>query len=388
MNEKKRLLYYAPASYGGLLNYAQEQADALGGLGIDVTVLCSPQFVKRPTDRYTLLPKLVDTRRPPGGNKILRSVRYVRLLLANMRTVRREAVQGGYNKVFFASYAEYFAPLWAGPFRRLAQGGIKFGAMVQEPVRNFRVGPEWWHCWSIWNAYSFLSCVFEHDDVPLDTVRPVPGLTTDIVPMGPHQFPDAAETREATRQRLGIPADAIVLLAFGHIRDNKNLDLAVRALAEVPRAHLLVAGKRSASSQKPESCYIDLAKACGVEARCTWVIDYVTEEEAANLFNASDVILLTYDKTFRSASGVLNVAARYRRPVIASAGAGSLQKVVRDYQLGAWVEPDDAAALVEGLKNWIASPPSPRWDAYDTENSWHRNAKVVAAAMGLDTKTA
>jgi glycosyltransferase involved in cell wall biosynthesis len=383
MNNPKRLLYYAPTSYGGLLNYAQEQADALGGLGVDVTVLCPPQFAKRPTDRYSVLPELVETRRKPGGNMIFRTIRFVHLLLTNARILRREIRRGGYDKVFFVSYAEYFAPLWAAPFRKLAREGIKFGAMVQEPERNFRIGPEFWHRWSVWNAYSFLSYVFEHDDVPLDTVRPIPGLTTHIVPMGPHQFPDAAESREETRKRLAIPQDAVVLLAFGHIRDNKNLDYAVRALKEVPQAHLLVAGKRTASSQKPESYYMDFARSMGIDGRCTWIIDYVSEEEAANFFSASDIILLTYDSTFRSASGVLNVAARYRRPVIASSGAGSLQNVVKEYRLGVWVDPDDAGAMAEGLKKWMAYPTDPLWNAYDRDNSWAKNAEVVVSATGL-----
>lgn len=385
MRTTNRLLYYAPASYGGLLNYAQEQADALGGLGVDVTVVCSPQFVKRPGDRYTVLPRLLETRRKPGGNKLWRSLRLAGLLLENMRRVRREAERGGYDRVFFVSYAEYFAPLWAGAYRRLARRGVRIGAMVQEPERNFRIGPEWWHRWSIWNAYSFLSWVFEHDDIPLDTVKPVPGLETHIVPMGPHQFPDATEEGGATRRRLGIPAAASVLLAFGHIRDNKNLDLAIRAIREVPQVHLLVAGKRTASSQKPEGYYMDLAKRLGVEGRCTWVVDYVSEEEAANLFTASDAVLLTYDRTFRSASGVLNVAARYRRPVIASSGAGSLRSVVQRYGLGVWVEPDDADALASGFRDWLVSPPSPQWGDYNEDNSWHKNAQVVARAMGLKT---
>ena len=42
MSKTKKLLYYASASYGGLANYAQNQADEIAKLGISVTVLCSP----------------------------------------------------------------------------------------------------------------------------------------------------------------------------------------------------------------------------------------------------------------------------------------------------------------------------------------------------------
>jgi glycosyltransferase involved in cell wall biosynthesis len=200
--------------------------------------------------------------------------------------------------------------------------------------------------------------------------------------MAPHYFPDPNETKEQTRQRLGIPVDAKVLFAFGHIRDNKNLDYAVRALKEIPGTHLLVAGARNATSQKPESHYKNLAESLGVADRCTWLIDYVSEQDAANLFTASDLILLTYSRTFRSASGVLNVAAWYRKPCIASSGEGSLQKVVKSYALGIWVEPDQPEAVTAGVREWISNPPIPKWEEYNRDNSWERNAQLVARAFG------
>ena len=377
----KKLIYYAPASYGGLLNYAQEQANALAALGIDVTVVCSPNFVKRSSDLYVVLPKLVESRVAAGGNKILRALRYVRVLLQNMATLRAEVASGGFTHVLFASYAEYFAPLWAGAYRHLAQRGVVFGAVVQEPVRNFQVGPKWWHRLSVGDAYSFLKYAFVHDDVALDTGRSMPDLNTLVVPYGLHQFPDATQSREVTRRKLGIPENAVVLFAFGHIRDNKNLDYAVRALQEIPEAYLLVAGKRSASSQKPESFYQRLADSLGVAGRCKWVIDYVSEEAAANYFTASDLVLLTYSSSFRSASGVLNVAAWYEKQSIVSAGQGSLQSVVLNYRIGVWVEPNEPGAVAAGIKEWMRKPLVPDWVAYKRENSWAENARLVVRAM-------
>lgn len=379
----KRILYYAPLSFGGVHIYAQEQADALGRLGIEVTVLCSPAFTKRPQDQYALLPLLIDTKRKAGACKLSRMVRYVWVLLRNLATLRKSVKAGNFTKVLFVSYAEYFAPLWAAPFRRLAMQGVEFGAVVQEPIRNNQVGPLWWHRWSIYSAYSFLRYAFEHDEIELDTVRPVPGLKTAIIPMGAHVYPDPLESAQATRKRLGISENSIVVLAFGHIRDGKNLDFAVAALKDIPLMHLIVAGTRNSSSQKPESYYIELARKLGVENRCTWMFEYVTEDEGANLFNAADLILLTYSSSFHSASGVLNVAARYRKPCIASSGAGSLRNVVTKYNLGIWVQPDDARAVADGIKEWIKHPPKGLWDDYNRDNSWSRNAEIVSRAMGL-----
>jgi glycosyltransferase involved in cell wall biosynthesis len=379
----KKLLYYAPVTYGGLLIYSQEQADALAGLGIAVDVLCPPDFKKRPGDRYAIKPLLANPKAGEGGNRVMRILGFYRRLTHNLDILRREITRGGYNHVFFVSYAEYFAPLWVGAFRRLARRGVIFGSMVQEPVRNFQVGPRWWHRWSVASAYSFLKCAFVHEDMPLDTVRPMPHLKVGVVPMAPHVHPNSSETKQEVRARLGIPPDAVVLFAFGHIRDNKNLDYAVMALREIPNAHLLVAGSSNASSQKPKRFYRELAERLGVANRCTWFIDYVSNEAAANYFEASDLILLTYGSSFHSASSVLNVAARYRKPCVASAGEGSLKSVVNKYDLGIWVEPDDPATVAHGIAEWIQNPPTPRWAEYMKDNSWQRNAEIIAANMGL-----
>jgi glycosyltransferase involved in cell wall biosynthesis len=232
------------------------------------------------------------------------------------------------------------------------------------------------------SAYSFLRYAFVHDDVILDTGWPMPRLETVVVPYGPHRFPDPTESRAKTRRELGIPMDALVLFSFGHIRDNKNLDYAVRALKEIPEAYLLVAGKRSAASQRPESYYREMAERLGVADRCRWVVAYVSEEEASNFFTASDLVLLTYSSSFRSASGVLHVAARYKKQSIVSAGQGSLQSVVRNYQIGLWVEPDDQNAVVLGIQEWMRNPPSPDWARYERENSWEENARKVVEALG------
>jgi glycosyltransferase involved in cell wall biosynthesis len=379
-----KLLYYASASFGGLANYAQEQVGEISKLGIEVTVLCSPYFEKRESDHYALLPKLSEFKwKNKISNQFLRRLIGVAMNLWNHRVLKNEIQSGGYDRVLSVAYAEYMAPIWYRSLKKLSRRGVLFGVVVQEPVRDFIVGPLWWHKWSINCAYSFLKYAFVHEQVVLDTVKPTPDLQTIVIPYGPHQFPEPEESRSVTRKRLGIPEDAVMLLSFGHVRDNKNLQYSILALKKIPQAHLVVAGKRISNSQKPESDYIELAKSLGVADRCTWLIDYVTEQEAASLFSASDLVLLTYSSSFRSASGVLHLAARYRKQSIVSSGQGSLQSVLRNYKLGIWVQPDNQEAVAEGIKEWIDHPPQSNWEAYDCDNSWSKNAQIVSQAMGF-----
>jgi glycosyltransferase involved in cell wall biosynthesis len=264
---------------------------------------------------------------------------------------------------------------------RLARKGVVVGTVVHDPVRDFVVGPRWWHRRSVASAYSFLREAFVHEPITLDTVRPMPHLRTTVIPHGLFAFPPATATRELYRRELGISPTAPVWLSFGHVRDGKNLDLVIRALARFPEAFLIVAGKEQSSGQKPVAFYRDLARQCGVAQRCLWLNRFIAPEEVGNLFTASDIVLLTYSRNFRSASGVLNAAVYFRKLCLASSGQGNLQTVVSQYQLGIWVEPDREEALVDGLRRWQTAPPVPRWDAYAADNSWRRNAEIVTDRM-------
>lgn len=376
-----RLLYFSQECSGGLLPYVQDQADALGRQGAEVTVLCSPDFQKRRGDRYELLPLLARDKHAAGSGRLVRRLRFAYRYLRNAQILKKEVIRGKFDAVLLSSYAEYLAPLWAGQFCRLAKKGVVFGAVVQEPVRDLVVGPLWWHGWSVRRAYDYLSLAFTHDGVQLDTYGSAAQLSHFVVPYGPHRFPSATKNREEVRRELNVPLDALLLFSFGIVRDGKNLDYTIRALTEIPNAYFLVAGRRNAGGQRPESYYVELATKLGVEDRCRWKFAFISEEEAANLFTASDLVMLTYSSNFRSASSALNVAIRYRRPVVASSGQGSMQTVVRRHNLGVWVEPDKAELVCQGLKDWLRNPIEPDWSGYDEQNSWDRNAAIVLQAF-------
>jgi glycosyltransferase involved in cell wall biosynthesis len=376
-----KVLYFAQESSGGLLPYAQDQADALGRHGAEVTVLCAPDFQKRHGDAYELLPRLVSSKSATHSNRLVRRLRFANRYLRNASVLASETARGNFDAVLLSSYAEYLAPLWAERFCRLDRQGTLFGAVIQEPVRDFVVGPLWWHKWSVRRAYDYLSLAFTHDEVDLDTCGSKTRPDHYVIPYGPHRFPDATRSREEVRRELDVPIGAPLLFSFGLVRDGKNIDYTIKALREIPEAYFLVAGRRNAAGQKPESYYIELARKLGVENRCRWKFQFISEEEAADLFTASDLVMLTYSSDFRSASAALNVAVRYRRPVVASAGQGSMQSAVRNYKLGIWVEPDNASAACEGIKEWLRNPFEPNWDSYNEKNSWDRNARIVLDAF-------
>lgn len=378
------LLYYCPASYGGIADYAHAQATALVAAGMNVTLLGPTDWPHRQATPYTLRAELRSSQTGKNLARWRRRFHTARRILENQFQLAAIVGREGQRRVLCASYVEYLAPLWAGRLRQLARRGTVFGAVVHDPVRDTVIGPAWWHRRSIAAGYSYLRDAFVHDRITLDTVRPMPQLRTSVIPHGPYAFPAPEKSREVMRRELTLPPNAPVLLSFGYIRDYKNLELTVRALAALPEAHLLVAGTEAGTGNQPLRHYQQLAESLGVADRCRWVIRFIPSSEVGNFFAASDVALLTYAASFRSASGVLNTAVHYRRPCLASSGESNLGAMVREYGLGLWVEPDDPVAVVAGLKQLLASPAQPRWEDYARDNSWERNAALVQARLLAD----
>ncbi len=302
-------------------------------------------------------------------------------ILLQQQMLNRAIRRTGCRHVLFNTYSEYLAPLWAWRLRSWRRRGVRFAAIVHDPVRNYVVGPRWWHRLSIAQGYSFLDVAFVHAPIMLDTYTHLPTLRTRVIPHGPYQYPSAQATAQQLRASLDIPEDATLLLSFGHIRDNKNLQLVLKVMVQMPHIWLLVAGPEATAGQQPSSHYKKLASELGVANRCSWQIGYQSAHQVANYFTAADVLLLTYSSSYRSESGVLHLGARYRKPVIASAGESGLLDAVNKFGIGAVVKADNPVALEQGLRHLLKYPPNPDWKAYESSNSWQRNAQLVAEAM-------
>ena len=235
----ERLLLFCPASVGGIADYTHAQANALAGQGVEVSLLCNLNWPHSTNTgvrqlREIPLPVLQVNKLPRWASRVRTAISILRSYGTLVRVIERD----GHRRVLLASYIEYLAPTWAGWLRELARNGVVFGAIVHDPVRDYVVGPGWWHKRSVAAGYSFLREAFVHAAINLDTVRPMGNMRTTVIPHGPFAFPAASKSREQVRCELGIPRDGRVLLAFGHLRDGKNLDLVLIFLSGAPRCVL------------------------------------------------------------------------------------------------------------------------------------------------------
>ena len=473
-------MIFSPTSIGGLAEHTHYQAQALDAIKnrtfgdvetpkAEVMLLCSPDFLegrvavykKKKVFRSGL--HLFSLFAGRIGELLDKSLK----ILGDQWRLAWEIMMRRPDVVLLASYSEYLAPLWILPHWILARlFGVVYVANLHDPVRDYVVGPKWWHDLSVKVAYWPISVGVVHQR--LTEPSPVPAYVKVVeAPVGVYdlqespenpaeiraawevagrnserlkEYPTTKSTNFHERSETGISMDMpggaefsnpstsklardseytsiissascpasspvtsysqrdtpaspeVVFLAFGFIRDNKNLNLVIRALVENPSAVLVVMGQAQSKKDKPLEFYRNLAVELGVQNRVKFFDGFVPDGKLASYFAAADVVVLTYDKSFHSQSGVLNVAARARRPVLASAGESPLKDCVEKFRLGVFVEPDDMRALKEGIKKissgeWRASSGEPDWQGYEAFASWDVNvAKILDAVEDVRQK--
>lgn len=372
-----KILYFCPVDEGGLAHYAQAQSKELAQMA-DVSWL-APESLVPLTPMFR--PAFVRTFSAAHVPFFQRTVRFVLSVFESFGLLDRTIAEYRPDWVLLSSWMEYLSPLWEWRLRHWRNRGVCFAAVIHDPVRDYVRGPLWWHRWSIRKAYSFLDIAFVHEAIMLDTAGLARQIPTVVIPHGPYLVPVGTASPAYLRRKFDIPESSYLLLSFGHIRDGKNLNLLIKAVAACPDVWLIVAGSEQSAGQRPVAFYQQLAMDLGVADRCRWANAVIPECDVWEFFTMADAVALTYSRKFRSASGVLNVNAQFRKPVLASSGLGPLKTAVEQYQMGEWVAPDSPHELKEGLVRLMTNRPNSRWDEYLADHSWEDNAKLVVCAL-------
>jgi glycosyltransferase involved in cell wall biosynthesis len=167
------------------------------------------------------------------------------------------------------------------------------------------------------------------------TTHPAPATIAKVVDAG------------SARRALGLPADEVVFLFFGYVREYKGVDVLLDALGrlapEGPPWRAIIAGE----------WYVDRAAADRAVARPPLagrveIVDrYLSSEDAARHLAAATVLVLPYRSGTQS--GVVPLAYAHGRGVITTQ-VGGLAEAVRAGESGLLVPPENAAALAEALE--------------------------------------
>jgi glycosyltransferase involved in cell wall biosynthesis len=172
----------------------------------------------------------------------------------------------------------------------------------------------------------------------------------EVIPHGSYLavYP-SGRTRAEIRAELGVPAEAVVFLAFGQVRRYKDIGFLLEAFADAdtPAAALVVVGE----AKDPVAAEA-IRRAAESDRRVVARLGFVPEERVAELFDAADAAVCARRDGGTSGSIVLSLSLGL--PVIA-ARLPSYADLVGD-DAGWLFEPDRPESLRQVLETVAADP--------------------------------
>ncbi len=202
-----------------------------------------------------------------------------------------------------------------------------------------------------WLLQCFDTFIVQSSSVRDDLLALKPQARYAQVPHPTHHLFECSLAQAEARARLDLPADAPVLLHFGHVRAYKGLRVLLDALprvrAALPHARLVVAGEFYVDRLP----YERQIAALGLTDVVTVVDRFIPHEQVGMYFVAADLVVLPYLRATQS--GIAPIAAYHARPVIVTA-VGGLPEQVIDGATGYVVPPNDAAALAQAIVRFFA----------------------------------
>jgi beta-1,4-mannosyltransferase len=166
-----------------------------------------------------------------------------------------------------------------------------------------------------------------------------------VVPHGSYVgvYP-AGRRREVVRDELGISGDAFVFLCFGHVRAYKELGLLFEAFRATDDRDviLLLAGL-----PLDEDSVAAARRCAAADSRVRLLLEFIPDDEVAELFEASDVAVLP--RSDGGTSGALILALSLGLPVIAAA-TPTYEELLDGGEAGWLFEPGEPASLRSALR--------------------------------------
>ena len=155
-------------------------------------------------------------------------------------------------------------------------------------------------------------------------------------------FVDATTMSATSRADHDTPADAPLLVALGRLHTNKAFDVLITALAQVPDAHLWIAGEGPEKEN-----LVALARQLGVEGRVHFL---GWRDDAAALYAAADIFVCP--SRHEPLGNVVIEAWAQSCPVVAADASGPKALIDND-RTGLLVAKEDAGAMAEAVNKLV-----------------------------------
>jgi D-inositol-3-phosphate glycosyltransferase len=172
--------------------------------------------------------------------------------------------------------------------------------------------------------------------------------------------PSPPSSVPALRRRLGLPADAVVLVFAGRIQPLKGPDVVLRAAASLlagcpwlsGRLVVVIVGGPSGSEVGAPGRLSGLAEGLGI-ADCVRLEPPCPQRELADWYRAADIVLVpSHSESF----GLVALEAQACGTPVVAAAVGGLRTAVRDGYSGLLVDGHDPGAWARVLAGLLSSP--------------------------------
>ena len=379
------VLIQCPGSHGVIPDHVHEQATAMHDFGINVVVLCCAAYERSRSVTYPTIPCMIEGATTSRTNAFSRKMGKALQTMRNQLIFALEVFKNKPALVLAASHVDSQSPLWVWPHILLVfLRKTVYGMNLHFSNRDHHLGPKWWQKLGSQLAYKPFRIAVAHKR--LDNPSPIPNFIRTVeVPIGPEKTIQIRENPKKIRQKWKVARGKKIFLAFGHIRNHKNLDLVIRALLENPQAALVILGRVSNHRDRPLKYYQMLAEDLGLSKRVYINDDFVPDEKRQSYFEAADFIVSTYSSGFHSQSATLSTAVKARRHVLASSGASPMRDLVEHFGLGVFVEPDSSEAVADGMATLLHGVlPDSNWEGFEDHATWGTNVtRFLEAAADI-----
>lgn len=307
--------------HGGMNYYNSGLCNALSGLGHEVCLYTSVETLESASDLFEI--RRVFLCIYGRETKYLRAARYMKGLLATLRSIRKRGGAFCHLHFFHYTYLELATCILARIF------GLKVVVTVHD-VESFSAG----------SGVSLGGLIFRlvdrlivHNDFSRKEVsRLLEGLGISreifVIPHGNYLPYVKPVNRDEARAKLGVSSDKKVILFFGQIKKVKGLEVLIAAMPQILKAHpdavLLIAGKVWKDDFDE---YANLINRLDLQDFVIQHIRYIDDELVDYYYSAADLVVLPYRRIYQS--GVLLMAMSYGAATLSSR-LEPMQEVVDD----------------------------------------------------------
>jgi glycosyltransferase involved in cell wall biosynthesis len=235
------------------------------------------------------------------------------------------------------SFPSQISGVLFSPYARITPQDDSFSGKQKALLTKFRKFlTTWWMC-----RNPQLRKVFVFND--METVEKMNRhLRTDVfsyLPDPVYNYPTRADLH--IREKFSIAPHKKIFLAFGFIDERKNIINILKAMQtmnaeEAENFCLLIVGKISPTYKDALMEAYASAKNTRPELQIEFETRFIDDDEMEAFVGQSDIISIAYINFFAS-SGVIGLAARHNKPVLATKH-GVIGNLTREYNLGITID--------------------------------------------------